>query len=88
MIKVSNDIYKYEHEKCPRGVGQWAFYVPISDKKLTTFDCPFKHYEVTYGNHKYALVWASKVMSLADAKKEIVDWLKSWFLKGTIYVAD
>ena len=87
-IKFSNSIYKREHGKAPRGFGRWAFYVPISDSKLTKLECPFEHYETNYGTHKFALIWASTTMTLTEAKNEISKWFNSWFLKGTIYVAD
>ena len=90
MIKCKNSIYKAEHNKQPRGLGMWGFYVPIKDETLTKLNCPLEHYQVEGFYHgKFCMVWASKVMTLTEAKKEVIKWLTSNDLtKGTIYVAD
>lgn len=46
MIKCKNSIYKAEHNKQPRGLGKWGFYVPIKDETLTKLNCPLEHYQV------------------------------------------
>lgn len=90
MIKFSNFIYYREHEKQPRGVGQWAFMLWVkngkaTDELLTKQDCPFKHY--SQGNYVY--VWANGVKTLSEAKKEVGDWFRNHgYWNGTIYVAD
>ena len=89
MITFSNSIYKREHESNPRGLGKWAFYVPIKIETLSKLDCPFEFYETNYGSRKFVLIWATSVMTLTDAKKELENWLKSKGLtNGTIFVAD
>lgn len=90
MIEFRNSIYKAEHDKAPRGVGQWGFYVPIRDGTLYRLECPFEHYQVeNFGGGRYCLVWASKVMTLTEAKKELADWLKSkGMTSGVIQIAD
>jgi hypothetical protein len=87
MIKFSNSIYVREHEKQPRGFGKWAFFVRINDTKLNELECPFQHYP--YNNHAFSVIWASDVMSLTDAKKEIKTWFETkGITKLDAYVAD
>lgn len=89
MIKFSNSIYKSNHNKQPRGFGKWGFYVPIKDSTLTKLECPLEHYRVEVYSGKFCMVWASKVMTLTEAKKEIESWfLSKGLTKGTIYIAD
>lgn len=89
MIKFSNSIYKGEHHQQPRGLGKWGFYVPIKDATLTSLECPFEHYHVEAYSGRFCIVWASKVMTLTEAKKEIESWFTSKGLtNGTIFIAD
>lgn len=90
MIKFSNSIFKAEHNKAPRGVGLWGFYVPIRKETLDRFGCPFEYYKVeNYYGGRYCLVWASKVMTLTEAKNEIAGWFRAnGMTDGIIYVAD
>ena len=82
-IKFTNSVYKYETGVNPRGLGHWAFQYRGNDNTLTKLECPFEHYQ----SGVYVIVWASKVMTLTDAKKEIGDWFKSKGFNGTIAVA-
>jgi len=87
MIDVSNSLYKARHGFAPRGLGHWGFFIKIKDSKLTELECPFEHYYCD--DEKACIMWAKEVMTLTEAKKQIVDWLKSkGYNKGTIYVAD
>lgn len=82
-IKFTNSVYEYNHEKAPRGVGHWAFQFRGKDEVLTKKNCPFEHYQ--QGN--YVIVWASKVMSLTEAKKEMLQWFKANGFSGVLAVA-
>lgn len=90
MIRFDNYFYVREHEKKPYGVGHWGFMLWVKNGKasnelLTKQGCPLEHYP--QGN--FVMVWASKVMTLTEAKKEVGDWFRhngNW--NGTIYVAD
>lgn len=82
-IKFTNSVYQYEHAKQPRGVGHWAFQFRGKDEVLTRKNCPFEHYQS--GN--YVIVWATKVMTLTKAKKEIKDWFSANGFNGVLAVA-
>lgn len=82
MISYGTHIYERETGKKPRGLGHWAFYLNISNEELTKHECPFEHYKSDIRNR--TLVWASDVMLLSQAKKELTDWLKSKGVKSAI----
>lgn len=86
MIEFRNSIYKANHDKQPRGVGLWGFLLRIKNERLTAMGCPFEHYALERG---LVIVWASGVMTLAQAKKELSDWFYSQGIKkGVMYIAD
>jgi len=86
MINFSISIYKREHGKQPRGLGHWGFYANIKDEELTKRNCPFEHYKDT--TRGLVIIWASKVMTLTDAKKEVGGWFKDNGFRGTLAIAD
>ena len=84
MIRFDNELYKREHDKNPGGLGLWAFIVNIKKGDLSLANCPFDYYT----DNKKAVIFASDVMTLTEAKKEIEKYLKSINYNGVVYVGD
>lgn len=84
-MTFSNTEYVSNHGVNPRGLGHWAFIVRVKDEDLTTHNCPLEHYK--YNNFAHSIIWASGVMTLTDAKKEIKNWLNTIHYDGVVYVA-
>ena len=83
-IKFTNSVFEYERDgQKPRGVGKWAFQFRGKDEILTKKNCPFEHYQ----QGEYVIVWASQVMTLTEAKKEMKQWFSANGFSGVLAVA-
>ena len=63
----------------------WGFIVRVADRDLSMRNCPLKH-EIIGGQ---TIIWASAVMTLTEAKKEIKACLRDLVYKDlVVYTAD
>ena len=82
-ISFTNSVYKYEHGTSPRGIGHWAFQFRGKDDVLTKKNCPFEHYQ----DGNFVIVWATGVMTLTEAKKQMKEWFGANGFSGVLAVA-